>query len=106
VFKHTGDGVLAMFSDPFAEVAAAAAIQRTIAEVHWRNPIGLRLRAAVNTGTLVERDGDVFGTPVNRVARLLQLCPAGGVLVGDATASLERAIALALSALDQHYPPG
>src|SRR5262245_33011774 len=86
VFKHTGDGAIASFVDPFAAVEAAAEIQRAIAAMTWRNPDGMRLRIAVNTGAVVERDGDVFGTPVNRAARLLALCPPGGVVVGNATA--------------------
>jgi predicted ATPase/class 3 adenylate cyclase len=88
VFKHTGDGAMAQFSDPFAAVEAAAEIQRVIGAIHWHIPDGLQVRVAVNTGSVVERDGDVFGTPVNRVSRLLDLCPAGGVVLGNATAAL------------------
>jgi predicted ATPase/class 3 adenylate cyclase len=88
VFKHTGDGAMAVFADPFAAVTAAADIQRAIASVRWRSPDPVRVRVAVNTGAVVERDGDLFGTPVNRVARLLEWCPPGAVVVGDATAAL------------------
>jgi class 3 adenylate cyclase len=88
VFKHTGDGALAVFDDPAAALRAAGALQREIASMAWRTPDGIRVRAAVNTGTAVERDGDLFGTPVNRVARLLGWCPESGVLVAHATAVL------------------
>jgi predicted ATPase len=88
VFKHTGDGAIAAFADPTAGVLAAAEIQRTISGLTWRTPDGLQVRVAVNTGAVVERDGDLFGTPVNRVARLVSVCPPGAVLVANSTASL------------------
>jgi predicted ATPase/class 3 adenylate cyclase len=88
VFKHTGDGALAVFEDPAAAVQAAAEIQRAIASRPWRVPESLRVRVAVNTGTVVERDGDYYGPPVNRVARLVGACPPGAVLLGQATVVL------------------
>ena len=88
VFKHTGDGAIAAFADPAAAVLAAADIQLAMSAAAWRTPDGLRVRVAVNTGAVVERDGDIFGTPVNRVARLVDLCPPGAVLVANSTAGL------------------
>ena len=95
VFKHTGDGMIAVFDDPVAAVGAAAEIQRIIGATRWRHADGLRVRAAVHTGVVYPRDGDLFGTAVNKVARLLGACPPGAVLVSGATAGLlvERASA-------------
>jgi class 3 adenylate cyclase len=90
VFKHTGDGAMAQFADPFTAVRAAAEIQYLVVAATWPAPEPLQVRVAVNTGTVVERDGDLFGTPVNRVARLLDLCPPGGVVIGSTTAGLLR----------------
>jgi predicted ATPase/class 3 adenylate cyclase len=90
VFKHTGDGAMALFADPSAAVKGAAEIQRVIGATTWSTPEPLSVRVAVNTGTVVERHGDVFGTPVNRTARILDFCPAGAVVVGSATAALLR----------------
>jgi hypothetical protein len=42
----------------------------------------------VHTGVTYPRDGDLFGTAVNRLARLLGVCPPGAVLVSSATAGL------------------
>lgn len=88
VVKHTGDGMIAVFDDPVAAVGAAAAIQRAIGETTWQQADGVQVRAAVHTGVVYQRDGDVFGTAVNRVARLMGVCPPGGVLVSNAAAGL------------------
>lgn len=84
VAKHTGDGAIAVFAEPRAAAGAAAAIQRQVASAPWRVPAGLRLRAAVHSGAVYRRDEDVFGTAVNRLARLVELCPPGAVLVSAA----------------------
>ncbi len=88
VFKHTGDGMAAVFDDPVHAVSAAADLQRAIDTAQWSIPGGVHVRAAVHSGAVHERDGDLFGPPLNRVARLLACCPAGGVLVSEATAAL------------------
>jgi predicted ATPase len=88
VFKHTGDGAIAVFADPVAAMMAAIAIQRVMGSTSWTCPEPIQVRVAVNTGTVVERDGDFYGSPVNRVARLVSRCPPGAVLVGNATATL------------------
>jgi predicted ATPase/class 3 adenylate cyclase len=88
VVKHTGDGMIAMFDDPVAAVGAAVAIQRAIGETSWRYSDGVQVRIGVHSGVVYRRDDDVFGTAVNRVARVMAVCPAGGVLVSSATAGL------------------
>ena len=88
VVKHTGDGMLAVFDDPAAAVGAAASIQRAIGDTAWQHVDGLQVRAAVHTGTVHRRDDDVFGTAVNRVARLLGICPPGAVLLSAVVAEL------------------
>ena len=44
-------------------------------------------RVGMAAGHVVSRLGDVFGTTVNRAARLTAVAPSGGVLVDDAFAS-------------------
>ncbi len=87
-FKHTGDGMAAVFADPERAVAAAIAVQRSIESERWGVPGGIHVRAAVHSGGVHERDGDLFGPTLNRAARLLGLCPSGAVLVSEATAGL------------------
>ena len=43
---------------------------------------------AVHTGVADRRDGDYFGPALNRVARLLEVCHAGQVLLSGATREL------------------
>ena len=45
---------------------------------------------AIHSGAAEERDGDYFGPPVNRVARLLSLAQGGQVLLSRATVELVR----------------
>jgi predicted ATPase len=88
VFKRTGDGALAVFDDPVAAVTAGSEIQRSLRSVAWRTEGGIRVRVAVHAGTVIERDGDFFGTAVNRAARLVAVCPPGAVVVSGVTAEL------------------
>ena len=88
VFKHTGDGMIAVFDDPVAAAMAAAGIQQEISSAQWQQVDGLPVRAAVHAGVVYPRDGDLFGTAVNRVARLLGICPPGAVLASNAVAGL------------------
>lgn len=88
VFKHTGDGVMATFDGAIASAVAASAIQRAIAGQAWLVPDGLRVRMALHSGGVHEREGDLFGPTINRLARLLSRSSSGGVLVSETSASL------------------
>lgn len=88
VFKHTGDGAMATFADPVAAVEAAIGLQAELAAVRWRAAEPLQVRVGVHTGGVHERGGDLFGSAVNRAARLVGVCPAGAVVVSGATAEL------------------
>ena len=48
----------------------------------------LRVRMGINTGEVHERDGDYFGPPVNRAARLMAAGHGGQVLLAAVTAEL------------------
>lgn len=88
VFKHTGDGMFAAFDDPIDAIVAAAEVQRAIGVTPWTVPGGLQVRAAVHAGVVHRRNGDMFGSTVNRTARVLAICPPGAVVVSGATAGL------------------
>src|SRR5262249_24486474 len=49
---------------------------------------GLRVRVAVHAGAVIERDGDFFGTAVNRAARLVGVCPPETVIVSAGAAGV------------------
>ena len=79
LFKHTGDGVVAAFESPTAAVAAAIDAQRELQ---------LPVRIGIATGEAELRDGDYFGTVLNRAARVMAAGHGGQVLVADSTAGL------------------
>ena len=90
VFKTVGDAFCAAFVRADQALACAAAVQQALAEERWGAAQPVRVRMALHSGSAEERDGDYFGTPVNRVARLLSLAHGGQVLLTRATAELAR----------------
>ncbi|MBV8588992.1 MAG: adenylate/guanylate cyclase domain-containing protein, partial [Acetobacteraceae bacterium] len=92
VFKTVGDAFCAAFSRASDAIAAAADAQRALAAEDWSAVGGLAVRMALHTGATDERDGDYFGSPVNRVARLLSVAHGGQVVASNATAQLLRGI--------------
>jgi predicted ATPase len=88
-------------------VAAALELQRTLTAEPWPQGVDVRVRAAVHTGEAELRDGDYYGGPVNRCARLRAVAHGGQTLVSEATASIMRGHLLASSEvelvdLDEH----
>src|SRR5690349_18211045 len=83
VVKGRGDGVHAAFSRAADAVAAAEACQAAMA-----NLPDLKVRMGLNTGEVEERDGDYFGPPLNRAARLMDAGHGGQVLLAGVTADL------------------
>ena len=83
-----GDQFCAVFARPEAAVAAIFAVQRALGKEDFSAVDGLKVRAAIHTGTADERNGDYFGPAVNRVARLLAIGHGGQVLVSGVSADL------------------
>jgi predicted ATPase/class 3 adenylate cyclase len=79
LFKHTGDGVCAAFASPRSAVDAAVAAQRAVE---------LPVRMGLATGEAELRDGDYFGTALNRAARVMAAGHGGQILAADSTAGL------------------
>ncbi len=81
VFKHTGDGMCAVFVSASSAVAAA---------VEAQSGLELPVRMGLHTGEAESRDGDYFGPTLNRAARVMDAGHGGQVLVSSATAGLVR----------------
>jgi len=88
IFKTMGDAFDAAFEDAIAAVAAAAAIQQAVQAEAWIVPGGLKVRAALHTGTADARGGDYFGQTLNRAARLLAAGHGEQILLSEATRGL------------------
>ena len=91
IFKTVGDAFCAALDTAPEAVLAALAAQRALRDEPWSDEIGeIRVRMALQTGAAELRDGDYFGQPLNRVARLLSAGHGGQVLLALPTAELVR----------------
>src|ERR1700745_122376 len=79
LFKHTGDGFVAAFASPMSAVNAAIDAQRELQ---------LPVRMGLATGEAELRDGDYFGTVLNRAARVMAAGHGGQILLAESTAGL------------------
>ena len=90
VVKTVGDAFHAAFRDARDAVNAAIDGQRRLQAEPWDEIGGLRVRMALHTGVTEQRDGDYYGPPMNRLARLLGIGHGGQILLSEATATLFR----------------
>ncbi len=79
LFKHTGDGVCAVFDSPRSAVEAAVAAQRALE---------LPVRMGLATGEAERRGDDYFGAVLNRAARVMAAGHGGQILMDATTAGL------------------
>lgn len=86
--RGEGDSRFAVFPCARDAIVAAAAIQRAIFAEEWTTPLPLRVRVALHTGEADLRDGDYYGTAVNRCARLRGAAHGGQTLVSQITYDL------------------
>jgi serine phosphatase RsbU (regulator of sigma subunit)/class 3 adenylate cyclase len=90
IFKTAGDGFYAAFATAPAATAAAVHAQSLLQAESWRETGPLQVRMALHTGVAEHREGDYFGSTVNRVTFLLRAGHGGQVLVSQATQELIR----------------
>ncbi len=90
VFKTVGDAFCAVFSLAPDAVAAALMLQRALHLERWPEATPIKVRMALHTGAVESQDGDFFGPPVNRVARLLATGHGGQTLLTQTTYELAR----------------
>jgi len=88
VFKTVGDAFCAAFARATDGLKAAVAAQRALAAADW-SVLGdagpLRVRMGLHLGAAIQRHGDYFGPPVNRVARIQAAGHGGQVLLSAVT---------------------
>lgn len=88
VFKHTGDGLCAVFRSAAGAARAARDIQIGLTAAAQSRIGPLRARIALHTGVARERAGDFYGPTLNRCARLLDIGHGGQVLLSASTVAL------------------
>ncbi len=79
--KFLGDGVLAQFPRSSQAVEACIFLQQSHSArvLKWPEPLRMRLKIGMASGPVVQRDGDVYGDPVNLAARLSDMAGANGI---------------------------
>jgi predicted ATPase/class 3 adenylate cyclase len=88
--RGEGDSRFAVFPRATDAVTAACMIQAALQVEQWSTSRPLRVRMALHTGESDLRDGDYYGSAVNRCARIRTLAHGGQVLLSAATALLAK----------------
>jgi class 3 adenylate cyclase/dihydrofolate reductase len=91
--KATGDGILATFDAPTRALRCAFGLQRAVAD------LDLTLRAAIHTGEIERRAGDIGGIGVHIASRALTECPSGRIVVTQTVRDLATGTDLGFAAL-------
>lgn len=92
IIKTTGDGVHAVFKTVIDSVRATIAAQtalHTSFNLQF-SPLLLKVRMGLHTGEAELRDGDYYGSSLNRAARIMTIAHGGQILMSNATAELIR----------------
>ncbi len=84
IVKMTGDGMYAAFGDPLDALNATAMLQRSLGDLAAKDEVPLRVRAGLHLGIVERRDDDLFGSPVNRAARIMKAAHGGQILLSQA----------------------
>ncbi len=81
VVKTTGDGFHAAFAAAHDAIAAAVGAQLALGRESWGVTGPLVVRVGIHSGPAELRDGDYFGTAVNRAARIMSVAHGGQIIV-------------------------
>jgi class 3 adenylate cyclase len=84
--KALGDGFMASFLSTSRALECAMAIQRALADA-WQEE-ALRVRIGLNAGEPIEEDADLFGSAVNKAARVASAAAGGQILVTNVVKEL------------------
>jgi predicted ATPase/class 3 adenylate cyclase len=88
VVKAMGDGFHAVFGTAHDAVTAAVAAQTELLSDEWDISETVRVRMGIHTGEAEIRDGDYYGSAVNRAARLMSVAHGAQIVVSSATQEL------------------
>ena len=92
VYKMIGDAFQVAFDTALQGISAARTAQIELQSEFWGDLGEVRVRMALHTGVVEERENDYVGPVLNRVARLLNAGHGGQVLISQTTYELVRDI--------------
>ncbi|MEP1426900.1 MAG: adenylate/guanylate cyclase domain-containing protein [Tateyamaria sp.] len=109
LIKSLGDGTMSSFSSARTALLTAVALQRAMEEESSEPQ--LQIRVGLHTGDLIEQDGDMFGTVVNKAARIaavahpdeIRLSDATKIMVGKADFTFSDPVTTTLKGLDGEH---
>jgi class 3 adenylate cyclase len=82
-FKHTGDGVIAVFDNAADAAHAAIAAQHDMRAAQWSGTGRLQVRCGVHVGVARARGNDFFGLPLSMLSRLEGAACSDQILISD-----------------------
>jgi predicted ATPase/class 3 adenylate cyclase len=88
--KGEGDSLFAVFARPSDAITCACALQQRFVSEPWPADALLRVRIALHSGEADLRDGDYYGSTVNRCARLRAIAHGQQVLLSRTTFEMVR----------------
>jgi predicted ATPase/class 3 adenylate cyclase len=83
VVKMTGDGMYAAFGDALDALNAALVLQLSLEDPNATHGVSFRVRFGMHLGVVERRDDDLFGSPVNRAARIMKAAHGGQILLSQ-----------------------
>jgi class 3 adenylate cyclase/pimeloyl-ACP methyl ester carboxylesterase len=86
--KTMGDGFMASFSSATKALECAIAMQKAFAERNETSPESIKVRMGLNAGEPIAEEADLFGTAVNRAARIAAMAEGGEILVANVVREL------------------
>ena len=106
IVKTTGDGIHAVFAQARDALLAAGDAQVALEHEPWVEVEQLQVRMGLHTCEVEVRDGDYYGSAVNRAARLMSTAHGGQVVLSAVTAELTRDAGFELRDLGEHRLAG
>ncbi len=86
--KTMGDGFMTSFSSATKALECAIAMQHAFAEHNESAEEPIKVRVGLNAGEPIAEDDDLFGTAVNRAARIAAMAQGGEILVANVVREL------------------
>jgi predicted ATPase/class 3 adenylate cyclase len=102
VVKTTGDGAHAAFATAQDAIEAAVSAQLSLGAQEWPVSTTVRVRMGIHSGPAELRNGDYYGTSVNRAARIMSVGHGGQVVISAATQELVRGAGIEVIDLGDH----